>query len=98
MTINVGWDKEKARTNLIKHKISFDEASKVFEDPLAVTIPDHDHGGRDERWITVGLGAVDRTLFVVHTWIEFADDDIFVRIISARKATRHETRQYQEDQ
>ena len=90
------WDPEKARENVRKHGVSFEQATQVFRDPLALTIFDEDHGGEaEERWITVGAGE-RALLIVVHTFREPSADEIAVRIISARLATTHETRQYEE--
>jgi uncharacterized protein len=89
------WTEEKNRTNKVDHGISFETAKLVFNDPLALTR--HDSHPDGDRWQTVGLiGAV--TVFVVHTWpMSDADTGEEVgRIISARKATAHERRAYEE--
>lgn len=85
------WDSEKARRNLLKHRISFDEAVTVFYDPLAATVDDPDHSIGERRWLTIGHSARGRLLLVAHT-----DRETTLRIISARRATagerkRHET-------
>jgi uncharacterized DUF497 family protein len=84
------WDVNKAVRNLAKHGVSFDEASTVFGDPLAGTIPDPAHSIGEHRFVTIGLSAAPRLLVVVHT-----DRDDVVRLISARPATVHETRTYE---
>ena len=90
------WPEEKNRTNKLDHGISFETATLVFDDPLAMTR--HDPHPDGDRWQTVGLiGGV--TIFVVHTWPETRADtgEEVGRIISARKATTHERRAYEED-
>lgn len=86
------WDPTKARKNLDKHGVSFDEAASVFHDPLAATGADPDHSEGEERMLTFGLSSVGRLLVVAHT--ERGDA---IRIISARVATQHERRIYEED-
>jgi len=91
------WDEGKAATNLIKHRISFETAKRVFGDPLAITFPDP--WPDEERWRTIGRPSADlpTVLFVVHTWpSDDADPDPVGRIISARKAEPHERRAYEE--
>ena len=85
------WDREKARRNLLKHQVSFDEAVTVFYDPLAATVYDPDHSIGERRYLTIGHSARGWLLVVAHT-----DRGTAVRIISARRATagerkRHET-------
>lgn len=84
------WDPQKAIENFAKHKVSFDEASTVFGDPLSGTIPDPEHSIEEPRFITVGLSNASRLLVVVH-----ADREDIVRLISARRATRRERRSYE---
>jgi uncharacterized DUF497 family protein len=85
------WNPDKARSNLIKHGVSFNEASAVFNDPLSVTFPDPDHSHGEERYVIIGLSNADRILVDPHT-----DRADLVRIISAREATRNERRFYQD--
>ena len=85
-----GWDPVKAAANAKKHRVTFEEASSVFLDPLALTFWDPDHEEED-REITIGRSARRRVLFVAHT-----ARDGGVRIINARRATRRERRQYEE--
>ena len=90
-----GWTDEKNRINKRDHGLSFETAQLVFEDELAVSRPDPHPDG--DRWQTVGVvGPV--CLFVVHTWPEpdAETGDETGRIISARKATAHERRAYEE--
>jgi uncharacterized DUF497 family protein len=85
------WDPVKATKNVDKHRVSFGEASAVFYDPLALTGVDPDHSEDEERMITFGVSSSDRLLVVAHT--ERGDT---IRIISARVATRHERKIYEE--
>jgi uncharacterized protein len=89
------WDGHKNQLNKHAHGISFETASLVFDDPLALTRPDPHPDG--DRFRTIGVIGV-ATVFVVHTVLEFdpeAGEDVG-RIISARKATPRERRQYEE--
>jgi len=83
------WNRDKATANLRNHGIDFADAISVFSDDLAITIPDE--RSDEERFITIGVDAFGRVLVVVYT---LRDDEI--RLISARKATRHERQQYEE--
>ena len=88
------WDEEKNRTNRAKHKVSFEAATLVFEDPHAVGVPDRVEEG-EERWQTVGMAAGIVLLFVAHTYrVEGGEE--YIRIISARKATPRERKVYEE--
>lgn len=88
------WDPRKNLTNRRTHGLSFDTAVLVFDDPLAASRPDPT--AREERWQTVGaIGTV--IVFVVHTWPQPNEDGEEIgRIISARKATAHERKAYEE--
>jgi hypothetical protein len=83
--MEIEWDSAKAANNLRKHGVSFEEASSVFYDPLAVTGADPDHSEGEERLITFGMSPAGQLLVVSHT--ERAEA---IRIISARRATRTE--------
>ncbi len=86
------WDARKARLNARKHHVSFDEAATVFLDPLAFTFDDPDHSIKERRFVTIGMSSRQRLLVVAH-----ADkDELTIRLISARKATRRERNAYQE--
>ena len=89
--MRVTWDPRKATANTKRHKVSFEEASSVLADPLAITGADPDHSIDETRWITFGLSNRSRLLTVSHT-----DDGDTIRIISARAATRPERRLYEE--
>ncbi len=88
------WDGEKNRRNRRVHGLSFETAQLVFDDPLAVSRPDH--SASEERWQTVGMIG-EGIVFVVHTWPgpDSSGEEIG-RIISARKATAHERKGYEE--
>ena len=86
-----GWDAAKAKANLQKHGVSFDEAATVFLDPLALTFPDPFDSSGEEREITIGYTAGHQVVFLAH-----CQRGSSVRIISARRATRRERRQYEE--
>lgn len=86
------WDPAKAKRNLAKHGVSFDEASTVFADPLALLMPDPDHSVDEERYVLLGMSNRRRLLVVA-----FAERSPRTRLISARMATRRERRQYEED-
>ncbi|TAG00624.1 MAG: BrnT family toxin [Betaproteobacteria bacterium] len=84
------WDAEKAASNLTKHGVSFDEAVTVFADIRALTTPDREHSRSELRYQTLGFSAQLRLLLVVTT-----ERDENLRVISARKATSPERREYE---
>ena len=84
------WDKRKATANLEKHGVSFEEASSAFDDPLGAYYPDTLH---DDRFILIGYSGKRRLLYVVHAEVEMNA----IRIISARKASKHEKARYEND-
>ena len=86
------WNPRKARENLKRHKVSFDEATSVFADPFALTFDDPDHSQEERRYATIGTSSKQRIVFLSHT--DRGDDH--VRIISARPATATEAYAYQE--
>jgi uncharacterized protein len=83
------WDPGKAATNLQKHGVSFADAVSVFSDEFALTAADD--LAEEERFVTLGRDAFGRLLVVVYTW----RGEHSIRLISARKATRRERRQYE---
>ena len=84
------WNPKKARSNVKKHGITFDEASSVFKDTLSLTIGDPLHSQDEERVVIIGVSRKNRFLTVEHT-----DRGKKVRIISARKSTKGERRFYE---
>ena len=89
--LRFAWDPAKAAANLRKHGISFEEAESVFSDDEALFLEDPDHSEGEARFILLGLSAHARVLVVVHCYRREPD---VIRLISARRATRAEQRQY----
>lgn len=87
--MDVEWDRAKALANRRKHGVDFADAVAVFEDDQAMTI--QDESSEEERFITIGMDAFARVLVVVYTWRNER-----IRLISARKAIRHERTQYED--
>jgi len=83
------WDPDKARRNLRKHGISFEEAATAFADPLSLTIEDPDHSQEEDRFATIAASCFRRLIVVIHT-----DRRGTIRIISARLAGKSERRAY----
>jgi uncharacterized DUF497 family protein len=90
------WDENKTRENLKKHKVSFEEAKTVFNDPLLITFPDEEHSENEERYISIGTSATSKILLVIHTEREASEETLIIRIISCRQATASERRTYEE--
>ena len=91
MSLSFEWDAAKADANWKKHGILFEEASTIFCDPLSLTIPDPLHSDEEDRWVTTGESHQRRLLVVVTT-----DRGDTIRLVSARRATRRERRNYEE--
>jgi uncharacterized protein len=91
---NFEWDPIKARENLRKHKISFERGADIFLDSLALSVYDETHSRTEDRWITLGKDGKGILLVVVHTFREVDNNNTSIRIISARRATRREAKQY----
>ena len=85
------WNETKARANVARHGVSFEEASTVFGDPLAILLLDPDHSPGEERFLVLGMSCRRRVLVVSHT-----EQPPRTRLISARPATRYEREQYEE--
>ncbi|HEY53636.1 MAG TPA: BrnT family toxin [Caldilineae bacterium] len=79
------WNISKAEKNIKKHRVSFEEAATIFDDPMFITFIDQEHSIDEERYITIGLSNSARLLMIAHT-----DRNGLIRIISARKATKKE--------
>ena len=90
------WDLAKAKQNRRKHRISFERASEIFLDSLAISAFDEEHSEEEERWVTIGKDTQGYNLVVVHTHTEVSPNERTMRVISARKATKKELRQYEE--
>ena len=93
MNLKFLWDPDKEKLNRAKHKISFAQACFVFTDKFALTLYDCKHSQNEERWITLGMTNNNLILVVAHTYRTSLGIE-YVRIISARKATKNETKQY----
>jgi uncharacterized DUF497 family protein len=91
MPVSFEWEPQKAKINLQKHQVDFEEASTIFDDPLFITFLDDEHSQDEERYISIGLSNKKRLLMVAHTERKHK-----IRIISARKATKNEEEFYQE--
>lgn len=89
--INFEWDDRKDRDNQKKHRVSFDEARTVFFDEYAIEFFDESSSAREERFLMLGMSLRARLLLVCHC---VRDDETTIRIISARKATRSESKAY----
>ena len=85
------WDEAKARSNIKKHAVSFEEAQTIFFDENALRFFDPDHSQDEDRFIMLGMSFKLRVLIVCHC---HRDSDAKIRIISARKATKHEAKNY----
>ena len=89
------WDPIKAHENKNKHGVSFERSATVFSDPGALSLFDKSHSVSEERWITMGIDQNGILLVVCHTYRYRNQSGAIVRIISARKATKRETSQYE---
>ena len=85
------WDENKHIGNKRKHGVSFEEASSVFDDEYAIYFDDEAHSHGEDRFIIFGVSKFNRLLLVCHCYRE---EDTLIRIISARKATKVESKQY----
>jgi len=89
------WDPVKAKQNLRKHGVSFEQAATVLLDSRAMNLYDDEHSGDEDRWVTLGRSAHGTILVVVHTFNEQPDGNVSVRIISARRAVKREQQRYE---
>ena len=92
MNLTFEWDEEKAEENLRKHKVSFDDAKTIFNDPLSITIADPQHSNDEHRYIEIGCSSNGQILVVSYT-----ERRANIRIISCRRATKMERKAYEED-
>ena len=90
MALEFEWDPQKAAANLAKHKVSFEEAATVFGDPLGRIVADPRHSSDEERFVLLGLSNEQRLLAVM-----YVDRDKAIRIVSARRVTGRERRNYE---
>jgi uncharacterized DUF497 family protein len=91
LSLTFEWDEKKADENLRKHGVSFDEAKTVFNDPFSVTIYDPDHSSNEQRYVDIGLSLKGRLIV-----LSYSERGETIRLISSRKATRKEQRDYEE--
>jgi uncharacterized DUF497 family protein len=94
LQFRVGSQKSSGKSN--KHVITFDEAATVYRYSKALSIFHPDHSESEDRWVTMGISERGRLLIVIHTFREESEDDVTIRIISSRKATKQETKNYGE--
>lgn len=88
------WDPAKATANMVKHGVAFSDAALVFDDPLQRSRQDRHESG-EERWQTLGMVSGVVLLLVAHTWLDDAEGEV-IRIVSARRATKQERREYEQ--
>lgn len=89
--INFEWDENKNQINRTKHGIDFEEAATVFYDDNAILFDDPEHSMEEEQFLILGITKLEKLCIVSHCYRE---DDNIIRIISARRATKSETRTY----
>ena len=89
------WDPDKEKTNVQRHGITFEQAAYVFADPFALNKYDDEHSEEEDRWALLGKTLNETVLLVVHTFRN-SEGEEFVRIISARRATKKEKKTYNE--
>lgn len=95
MSMIFEWDDEKAKSNIAKHHVSFDLAKRVWDDPLVFVGLDDVVNG-EQRWRAVGIVGSVMLLVVIHSYPDKNNNDERIRIISARQATRHERKNYEQ--
>lgn len=98
MRIVFEWNRNKARSNVAKHRVSFEEARTIFLDRLTLTQRDEEHFDEEDRLISIGVSSAGRLLTVVHFETYEAPDTQIVRIISARKVTTTELTKYEKQE
>ena len=94
MRYEFDWDPVKERANIRKHHVSFRQATNIFHDPNHLSIFDETHSGVEDRWITLGFDQSGVLRVVIHTFEQVEEERCQIRIISARKATSPEEKQY----
>ncbi|MGB3760258.1 MAG: BrnT family toxin [Rivularia sp. (in: cyanobacteria)] len=95
MRYNFDWNPQKEKQNIRKHNLSFRQAASIFNDPNQLSIYDEEHSDNEDRWITIGLDSAGILRIVIHTFEQIDESSCEIRIISARKATSNEAKQYQ---
>jgi len=94
---NFEWNPAKAARNVRKHDVTFDQASTIFLDALALTVYDEENSQNEDRWFTLGYDSSGKLLAVAHSYEATEPTSVRIRIISARKATRGERRSYEDE-
>lgn len=94
--IKFEWDENKNILNIKKHGVDFVEASSVFFDDDALLIIDDRHSENEDRFVLIGLSQKSRILIVCHCYRKYENDIETIRIISSRKATKNEVKQYED--
>ena len=89
------WDPAKARQNLKEHRVSFERAATIFLDSQALSELDEAHSSQEQRWLPLGLDRTGTLLVVSHTFRDETHSSAGIRLISARKATKNEAKQYE---
>jgi uncharacterized DUF497 family protein len=89
------WDPTKARDNLKKHRVAFERAATIFLDTEALSEFDEEESSDEDRWITMGLDRTGLLLVVCHTYRKETESSAKIRLISARKSTKNEAKQYE---
>ena len=89
------WDPVKAEKNRKDHGVTFEQAATVFLDANVLSQADDEHGEDEERWVSLGLDKSARLLVVCHTYQQMTQQSATIRIFSARKTTRRETKEYE---
>jgi uncharacterized DUF497 family protein len=82
---------------LQKHKVSFEIAATILRDPKAVSIFDTEHSDYEDRWVSIGIASNNQFILMIHTYNEINAENIEIRIISARKATKNEIKIYRDE-
>ncbi len=88
------WDEKKSKSNLTKHKVSFEKAKEIFSDPFHLTIDDDGHSNDEDRFVAIGQTVLRELVVLVVGTYRTSDNAEIIRIISARKATPKEKRAY----
>ena len=91
------WDPIKAARNAKEHGVTFEQAATVFLDARLLSQVDEEHGNNEERWLSLGLDKSARLLVVCHTYRDETARSATIRIISARKGTRREAKDYEKE-
>ena len=89
------WDDKKNAANIKKHGISFEEAAEVFDDPFHISLLNERFDYNEERWITLGSTLNGKIIVIGHIYSLRENDEEYIRIITARMATKKEREKYE---